>query len=77
MEKKKKTERHRKLRLKRKNELLKLKYFYEFVCTKYQSIVGEFENGYNKERNIYVTPQPTLYKQSLLGMLYLSRSEEI
>ena len=51
------TERHRKLRLKKKNELARLKCLEKFLCEKYKLILDECDSGYDKAKNEYVAPQ--------------------
>ena len=56
-QKAKEAERHRKLRLKKKNELTRLKCLEKFLCDKYKLILDEFESGYDEGKNEYVAPQ--------------------
>ena len=53
----KEAERHRRLRLKRKNEVAKLRCLRQFLCDKYKSILDEFEIGYDEGKNECVAPQ--------------------
>ena len=53
----KEAERHRRLRLKRKNKLAKPRCLHQFLCDKYKSILDEFETGYDEGKNEYVAPQ--------------------
>ena len=55
----KEAERHRKLHLKKKNELGRLKYLEKFLCDKYKSILEEFEIGYDEENHTFTPPQQT------------------
>ena len=56
-QKAKEAERHRKLRLKKKNELARLKCLEKFLCDKYKLILDEFDSGYDEGKNEYVVPQ--------------------
>ena len=60
----KEAERHRKLRLKKKNELVKLRCLRQVLCDNHKPILAEFERGYDKEKNEYVTPQQTASNSS-------------
>ena len=53
----KEAERHTKLRLKKKNELVKLRCLRQFLCDNHKPILTEFERGYDEEKNEYVPPQ--------------------
>ena len=56
-QKAKEAERHRKLRLKKKNELTRLKCLEKFLSDKYKLILDEFDSGYDEAKNEYVSPQ--------------------
>ena len=45
----KEAERHRNLRLKKKNEVAKLKCLYKFLPDKHKPILAEFESGYDEK----------------------------
>ena len=74
-QKAKEAERHRKLRLKKKNELTRLKCLEKFLCDKYKLILDEFESGYDEGKNEYVAPQTRTSSSSQTdpnNSLYLS-----
>ena len=52
-QKAKEAERHRKLRLKKKNELARLKCLEKFLCNKYKLILDEFDSGYDEENHTF------------------------
>ena len=58
-QKAKEAERHRKLRLKNKNELARLKCLEKFLCDKYRSILEEFKTGYDEENHTFAPRQQT------------------
>ena len=63
-QKAKEAERHRKLRLKKKNELTKQKCLEKFLPDKYKLILEEFESGYDEENHIFVPQQQTTNSSS-------------
>ena len=60
-QKAKEAERHRKLRLKKKNELTRLKCLEKFLSDKYKLILEEFESGYDEENHILSSQTETDY----------------
>ena len=56
-QKAKEAERHRKLRLKNKNELARRKCLEKFLSDKYRSILEEFDSGYDEENHTFGPPQ--------------------
>ena len=60
----KEAERHTKLRLNKKNELVKLRCLRQFLCDNHKPILAEFECGYDKEKNEYVSRQQTTSNSS-------------
>ena len=63
-QKAKEAERHRKLRLKKKNELLKLRCLHQFLCDNHKPILDEFETGYDEGKtNMYLHNKQQQLKQ--------------
>ena len=60
----KEAERHRKLRVKKKNELLKLRCLHQFLCDNHKPILDEFETGYYEGENEYAPPEQTTTTQT-------------
>ena len=58
-QKAKEAERHRKLRLKKKNELARLKCLEKFRCDKYKLILDEFDSGYDEENHTFAPREQT------------------
>ena len=55
----KEAERQKKIRFKKKNELIELKGLHKFLSDKHKPILTEFESGHDEKKHIYVTPKPT------------------
>ena len=58
-QKAKEAERHQKLRLKKKNELARLKCLEKFLSDKYKLILNEFDSGYDEENHSFAPREQT------------------